>query len=86
MGRNSDFHNKKLLLSSLMGIRLAMLEMTRVGVGEDDDEVMLTMEKEADEAMRMMKKSWMWVLLRMGNAVVGIQNLNTVVCYQMGLK
>ena len=86
MGRNSDFHNKKLLLSSLMGIRLAMLEMTRVGVGEDDDEVMVTMEEEADEAMRMMKKSWMWVLLRMGNAVDGIQNLNTVVCYQMGLK
>ena len=46
----------------------------------------MIMEEEADEAMRMMKKSWMWVLLRMGNAVVGIQNLNTVVCYQMGLK
>lgn len=46
-----------------MGIRLAILEMTRVGVVEDDDEVMVTMEEEANEAMRMMKKSWMWELL-----------------------
>lgn len=64
MGRNSDFHNKKLLLSSLMGIRLVTLEMTRLDVGEDDDEVMVIIEEEVDEAMRKMKKSWFeWVLL-----------------------
>lgn len=38
MDRNKDFHSKKLVLSNFMGIRFAMLEMTRMGVVEDKDE------------------------------------------------
>ena len=37
MGRKSDFQRRKLELSSLMGIRLAMLEMTKLGVGNEDE-------------------------------------------------
>lgn len=37
MGRKSDFQRRKLELSSLMGIRLAMLEMTKLGVGDSEE-------------------------------------------------
>ncbi|KAJ8624274.1 hypothetical protein MRB53_032804 [Persea americana] len=37
MGRKSDFQRRKLELSSLMGIRLAMLEITKMGVGDGED-------------------------------------------------
>ena len=38
MGRNRDFHNNKSVLSNLMGMRLAMLEITRLGVAEGEDD------------------------------------------------
>lgn len=51
MGRNKGFHSRKLVLSNLMGIRFAILKITRLGVAEEDEEARAVEEDVVEEAI-----------------------------------
>lgn len=63
MGLNRDFQRRKLVLSNLMGIRLAILDMTRLGEVEMDEEEDVV-EEDAEEAIgegSNFAKIWLWL-------------------------
>ena len=49
MGLNKDFHSRKLVMSDLMGIRLAIFKITRLGVVAVDEEAKTEVEDDSEE-------------------------------------
>lgn len=59
-GRNNDFHSKKLVLSSLIGIWFVMLEMTKMGVVVEEVTT-LEEDEEEDAAEEGIDNSGIWI-------------------------